>query len=72
MFRPLAPAYRAPHRRGTSIILIALVMLTLFSAVGTAYVFFAMREARLAQARKEEQGAGALPGASAPDPLVPA
>ena len=68
MFRPLAPAYRAPHRRGTSIILIALIMLTLFSAVGTAYVFFAMREARLAQARKEEQGAGALPGASAPDP----
>ena len=68
MFRPLAPAHRRPHRRGTSILLIALVMLTLFSAVGTAYVFFAIREARLAQSRKEEAGAGTFAGLSVPDP----
>ncbi len=39
MFRPLlhSCSYRRPHRRGTSFILIVVVMLSLFSAVGTAY-----------------------------------
>ena len=70
MFRPLASSHRRPHRRGTSILLIALIMLTLFSAVGVAYVFFAIREARQAQARKEEQATGNT--LTAPNPTATA
>jgi len=68
MFRPLVPSHRRPARRGTSILLIALIMLTLFSAVGTAYVFYAIREAKLAEARKEEQGAFNTAQVVLPDP----
>lgn len=68
MFRPLTTSHRRPPRRGTSFILIVVVMLSLFSAVGTAYALFAMREARLAMARKGEQGGGTGAPPRAPDP----
>jgi hypothetical protein len=68
MFRPLKCSHRTPHRRGTSFILIVVVMLSLFSAVGTAYALFAMREAKLALQRKQEQGGGTSAQLKAPDP----
>lgn len=68
MFRPLKYSHQTPHRRGTSFILIVVVMLSLFSAVGTAYALFAMREAKLAQQRKYEQGGGSSTQLKAPDP----
>ncbi len=68
MFRPRATSHRRLPRRGTSFILIVVVMLALFSAVGTAYALFAMREARLALARKNGEGGGVSPPTFAPDP----
>jgi hypothetical protein len=68
MFRPLSKSHRRPPRRGTSFILIVVVMLALFSAVGTAYALFAMREARLALQRKTSEGGGIAPPMRAPDP----
>jgi hypothetical protein len=68
MFRPLARSHRRPPRRGTSFILIVVSMLTLFAAVGMAYALYAMQEAKLGLARKDQEGGGAGSTQRTPDP----
>lgn len=68
MFRPIARSHRRPFRRGTSFTLIVVVMISVMAAVGSGFVLFAMREARLGLARKESEGGGIGTATRAPDP----
>ncbi|MBN9119869.1 MAG: hypothetical protein J0I06_12030 [Planctomycetes bacterium] len=68
MFRPLARSHRRPHRRGTSFVLIVVVMISFAAAVGVAFALFAGQTLRIAAANKEAQGAGGSPPARAPEP----
>lgn len=68
MFRPLARSTRRPHRRGTSFVLIVVVMISFAAAVGVAFALFAGQALRMAQTHKEAQGGGGVPLARAPEP----
>ena len=58
---PLASTRTAARTAaGTSFILIVVSMLTLFAAAGMAYMLlYAMQEAKLGLARKDQEGGGA-------------
>lgn len=68
MFRPLVRSHRRPHRRGTSFVLIVVVMISFAAAVGVAFALFAGQTLRIAAANKAAQGAGAVPALQAPEP----
>ena len=64
MFRPIASSHRRPHRRGTSFVLIVVVMLSVFAVVGTGYALLAIQQQKISLIRKDEQNGGL----AAPDP----
>jgi|GEM_PF-1808550 len=69
MFRPLTLSHRQPPRRGTSFILIVVIMVAMFAAVGTAYVLYAMQQAKTALYEKDAAGGGGTaPLLTGPDP----
>jgi hypothetical protein len=68
MFRPLAPSHRPPPRRGTSFILIVVIMTSIMAAVGVAYALFAMQVGRSSDLHKTGQGGGAPAPTQAPNP----
>jgi hypothetical protein len=68
MFRPLARSHRRPHRRGTSFVLIVVVMISFAASVGVAFALFAGQTLRINDAVKAGQGGGALPQTRAPEP----
>lgn len=71
MFRPLRLSHRQPPRRGTSFILIVVIMVALFAAIGTAYVLYAMQQAKVALYEKDAQGGGTIPPLQTPpDPTA--
>jgi hypothetical protein len=68
MFRPLARSHRRPPRRGTSFVLIVVVMISFAAAVGVAFALFAGQALRQAQAHKQAAGGGGTPVPRAPEP----
>src|SRR5262245_26694148 len=68
MFRPLTRSHRRPHRRGTSFVLIVVVMISFAAAVGVAFALFAGQSLRISQAVKDGQGGGGLQLPRAPEP----
>jgi hypothetical protein len=68
MFRPLTRSHRRPHRRGTSFVLIVVVMISLAASVGVAFALLAGQTLRISAANKQAAGAGGNPPARAPEP----
>ena len=68
MFRPLMHSHRRPPRRGTSFILIVVIMTSIMAAVGVAYALFAMQVGRSTDLQKTAQGGGTAAPPQAPNP----
>ena len=68
MFRPLARSHRRPHRRGTSFILIVVIMLSITAASAVAFALFAMNTHKVTGLQADAEGRGGNVTPKVPDP----
>lgn len=67
MFRPLARSHRRPHRRGTSFILIVVIMLSITAASAVAFALFAMNTHKISGLQADAEGRGGNVAPKVPD-----
>jgi hypothetical protein len=68
MFRPLTASHRRPHRRGTSFVLIVVIMLSITAAGATAFALMSLKVKTVTGLQADAQGRGGKVRPEVPDP----